>query len=139
VRLRGRWRSQRSVWSKIFLPLMAVIFIAVTALVVMSIHQIAHGNGVLESINDKCDENRVSCEVAEEMVLSLFPIAIAVLSLFLLRLRWVRAQYRSYAWKHPEELLEAEIPSAEIVGRDDLCKVLQHDLESRWENEEGIP
>jgi hypothetical protein len=138
-RLHERWRAQRSLWSKVVLPLMGVIFIAITALVVLSVHQIAHGNGVLESIDKKCDKNGTACDVAKEMVLSLFPIAIAVLSLFLLRLNRVRSRYRAYAQKHPEELLEAEILSSEIVGRDDLCHVLQHDLESRWENEEGIP
>lgn len=136
-RLRGRWKADRSAASKLFLPAMGIVFLAIATLVLLSVLQIVSGHGILHSIDKRCEDNRVSCDVVKDMVLSLFPIAIAVLSLFLFRLHRVRSGYRTYAWKHPEDLLEAEIPSSEIVGRDDLCKVLQHDLQRRLKNDEG--
>ncbi|MFL5782835.1 MAG: hypothetical protein ACJ760_16075 [Thermoleophilaceae bacterium] len=137
--MRGRWTPHRSLWSKVLLPVMVIVFVLIATLVALSVDEMVAGNRVLAGINDRCENNHLACDVVSGMALSLFPIAIAVLSLFLFRLHRVRSGYRRYAWKHPEDLLEAEIPSSEIVGRDDLCKVLQHDLESRWENEEGIP
>jgi hypothetical protein len=117
---------------------MSVVALGILVLVGLAVGELIWGDGDLLGVDSACSTAGTSCGLLQSMVLSLFPISVAVVWVFLVRLDRVRSKYRKYAWEHPAELLETKIPSPHIVGRDDLCKILQKDLESRWEVE-GLP
>jgi hypothetical protein len=134
----GRWKSKRPVATSVLVPLLTVFFFLVTGLALVAGYELLWGDGDLLGLDAKCKMADRSCGLLTSLALSLYPISAAVFWIFIVRLDRVRKNYRKEAWKHPDQLLETDIPSAQIVGRDDLCEVLQKDLARSSEDETGV-
>jgi hypothetical protein len=113
---------------------MAVAFVAIAALTVFAIVSIFNKHGGLAGADARCKEAAASCAVVSGVLLTIVPISIAVIWVLVWRLDRVRRAYRREAQQHPDRLLDTDLATDEIVGRDDLCHVLQDDLWSAWED-----
>ena len=116
---------------------MAVAFVAIAALTVFAIVSIFNKHGGLDGADARCKEAAASCAVLSGLLLTIVPISIAVIWVLVWRLDRVRRAYRLDAQQHPDQLLDTDLATDEIVGRDDLCGVIQDDLWSAWENGES--
>ena len=134
---RGRWKTRKRL-AILVVPLMALAFVTIAALTVFAIVSILNKHGGLDGADARCRDAPASCAVLSGLLLTIVPISIAVIWVLVWRLDRVRRVYRREAQQHPDRLLDTDLATDEIVGRDDLCRVLQDDLWSAWENGESI-
>jgi hypothetical protein len=135
--LRGRRRWTRRRWKRKLrfftyaIGVVSLIVVAVTAgATVRAIADIG-GDGKVITIKGSCSPG-TSCHLISWGFFAFVPIACTIVYL-LYRLWLVRRKYQKHAYKHAARLLDTELLSSKIVGRDDLCDILQKDLEARWE------
>lgn len=137
----GRWRSNRwdgrarTVTVALGTFMVAVVLVFVVGMVAALVYAIGPPEGALVPIEEECGPG-TGCSLFWWGYFALVPIAAAVV-FFLVRLEAVRFTYRSYAHDHPDELLDTKLLSPVVIGREDLCDVLQGDLQSRWEDDDG--
>jgi hypothetical protein len=88
--------------------------------------------GLLADLDSGCRDTGFSCGVLSGTVTSVLTISFATALFLFLRFRQVKRRYRRRARTQAEELVQAgKTHFPEIVGRDELCKVLIDDLRDR--------
>ena len=128
---RRRWRARPRLGTYAIAAVAAGVIGVVAAGFGASLYEAFGGDGKVVTIKGSCEPG-TSCHLISWGFFAFVPIAAAIVYL-LYRLERVRRKYRAYAHDHADQLLDTELLSPVIVGREDLCEVLQKDLESRWE------
>jgi hypothetical protein len=119
------WR-RRVVIVAMLIAIAVVLALTVPAFVAIS----RRGGGGPLGLDNRCDKAAFSCGVVGSLLISIVPIAAAVLTLLLWRLSHIRRQYRKRARKVPEVLVQTTAANA-VVGRQGLCDVLQANVQDR--------
>jgi len=115
-----RWHRRRAIL-EIFSYLGAIAFVAVVAwsFVVMLI-----GPGILTRLNERCTTYSAACGVDIGILIPLLSVATAS-AIFLFSRRRLVKKARTV----PQRLVETATPDiGQIVGRDELCRVIMEDL-----------
>ena len=123
-----RWRRRRSTVSIFeilsYLGAIALVVVVVWAFVVMLL-----GPGILTHLNDRCDQYSAACGADVGFLIPLLSVALASAIFFFYRLRHVTSPVVRKAKTDPEDLVETATPDiGEIVGRDELCRVIMEDI-----------
>ena len=127
---RPRWKPRpwRRRFAIVVLSLPGLVALALTVLAVIAI--IDRGGGGTLGLDRRCDKAAFSCGVLASLLISVVPIAAAVLTLLLWRLSYIRRTYRKRARSEPERLVQTTVAD-DVVGRQGLCDVLQANIQDR--------
>ena len=88
----------------------------------------------MKGVKRRCDQTGFACTVASSIFFTAGPLLIGSFVFVFARLRLVRRPFLKEARERPTELVEtAGEMLGEVVGRDDICNVLQSDLHDREE------
>jgi hypothetical protein len=102
--------------------------LALAVVVVWSIVVMFDGPGILTGINASCGKNSVACGAEVGFLIPLLSVALAS-AIFLYRFRRVTSPVVRRAKTKPQHLVETATPDiGEIVGRDELCRVIMEDI-----------
>jgi hypothetical protein len=117
-----RWRRRRST---VILEIISYAgAIALVVIVVWSIVVMLIGPGILTRLNERCTTYSAACGTDIGILIPLLLVAPAS-AIFLFR----RLRLAKKARTMPQQLLETATPeSGEIVGRDELCRVIIEDI-----------
>ncbi|MDQ3849977.1 MAG: hypothetical protein M3296_05110, partial [Actinomycetota bacterium] len=86
----------------------------------------------LKTAETRCDRTGFACSIATSIFFTALPIAIGSFLFVFRRLRKVRRRFVKQARGHATDLVEtAGQIVGRVVGRDDVCNVLQEDLRHR--------
>jgi hypothetical protein len=127
---RPRWKPRK--WRRrLLITLLSLSGAVVLAITVAAIIAIVHrgGSGFL-GLDSRCQDAAFSCGIVGGLLISIVPIVVAVLTLLLWRLSYIRRRYRRRAQDTPQQLVETAV-SDYVVGRKGLCDVLQGNLQDR--------
>jgi len=123
-----RWRRRQSrvtileISSYIGALLLAVV-------VVWSIVAMFTGPGILTGINKSCNNNSVACGADVGFLIPLLSVAAATAIFLFYRLRRVTSPVVKRAKTKPQRVVETATPDiGQIVGRDQLCRVIMEDI-----------
>jgi hypothetical protein len=123
-----RWRRRRftvtilEVFS--YLGAIALVVVVVWSIVVMLI-----GPGILTRLNNRCGQYSAACGADVGFLIPLLSVAAASAVFLFYRLRHVTSPVVKKAKNTPEYLVETATPDiGEIVGRDELCRVIMEDI-----------
>ena len=107
-----------------YLGAIALVVVVVWAFVVMLL-----GPGILTSLNNRCDRYSAACGAEVGFLIPLLLVALASAIFLFYRLRHVTSPVVSKAKTSPQDLVETAAPDiGEIVGRDELCRVIMEDI-----------
>jgi hypothetical protein len=107
-----------------YLGAIALVVVVVWAFVVMVI-----GPGILTRPYDRCERYSAACGADVGFLVPLLSVALASAIFFFYRLRHVTSPLVRKAKSDPEDLVETATPDiGEIVGRDELCRVIMDDI-----------
>ena len=107
-----------------YLGAIALVVVVVWSLVVMLL-----GPGILTSLNKRCDEYSAACGADVGFLIPLLSVAAASAIFLFFRLRRVTSPVVKKAKTKPHHLVETATPDiGEIVGRDELCRVIMEDI-----------
>jgi hypothetical protein len=128
-RWRGRLRMVIAGWTVALLALILVAWLARAVFVVFALRK---PWDVLPNADTACRSVSVSCGAITGWFTSVLSIALASIVFLFWRFWRVQRRYLRKARKHPRDL----VPTAgaifgDIVGRDDLCRVVMEDLRTR--------
>jgi hypothetical protein len=102
---------------------------ALLVVVVWSFVVLLLGPGILTSLNNRCDQYSAACGADVGFLIPLLSIALASAIFLFYRLRHVTSPVVKKARNNPEDLVETATPDiGEIVGRDELCRVIMEDI-----------
>jgi hypothetical protein len=114
---------------------LGIVVLAVTATATVAWNLITGSPLLSVTMNDvkqRCEETGFACNVATSLFFTVGPLLVGSFVFLFLRLRLVRRPLIRDAKERPEDLVEtAGELSGKIVGRDDVCNVLQEDLRER--------
>ena len=123
-----RWRRRRlrvtilEVFS--YLGAIALVVVVVWSIVVMVI-----GPGILTRLNNRCGDYSAACGADVGFLIPLLSVAAASAIFLFYRLRRVTSPVVTKAKTKPHHLVETATPDiGEIVGRDELCRVIMEDI-----------
>ncbi|HEX2084156.1 MAG TPA: hypothetical protein VHF89_00610 [Solirubrobacteraceae bacterium] len=126
-----RWKRN---WFRTVLVLGGqLVLLAFVAFAVGSLISVLRGEPlpfVWEPVNTECTENNAqACGVLTGIFFTAFPVILATSFLVNRKLRRVRRRYLRRARRQPNELVQtAGNIAGDIVGRDDVCDIIQEDL-----------
>ena len=107
-----------------YLGAIALAVVLVWSLVVMLI-----GPGILTNLNNRCDDYSAACGAEVGFLIPLLLVALASAIFLFYRLRRVTSPVVSKAKFNPQDLVQTAAPDiGEIVGRDELCRVIMDDI-----------
>ncbi len=107
-----------------YLGAIALVVVVVWSFVVMLL-----GPGVLTRLNDRCDRYSAACGADVGFLIPLLSVALASAIFLFYRLRHVTSPVVRKAKTKPHQLVETATPDiGEIVGRDQLCRVIMEDI-----------
>jgi hypothetical protein len=123
-----RWRRRRSTVTILeissYLGAIALVVVVAWSVVVM-----VSGPGVLRGLNDRCGKYSAACGADVGFLIPLLSVALASAVFLFYRLRHVTAPVVKKAKTKPHQLVETATPDiGEIVGRDQLCRVIMEDI-----------
>ena len=123
-----RWRRRRSTVAILeilsYLGAIALVVVVVWSFVVMLL-----GPGILTRLNDRCDRYSAACGADVGFLIPLLSVALASAVFLFYRLRHVTSPVVKKAKTKPHHLVETATPDiGEIVGRDELCRVIMEDI-----------
>jgi hypothetical protein len=123
-----RWRRRRSLVTILeFLSYIGAVALGVV--VVWSIVVMIIGPGVLTRLNKRCDQYSAACGADVGFLIPLLSVALASAIFLFYRLRHVTSPVVGKAKTNPQDLVETAAPDIrEIVGRDELCRVIMEDI-----------
>ena len=123
-----RWKP-RKLRRRVLIALLLLSGAVVLAITVAAIIAIAHrgGRGFL-GLDGRCQNAAFSCGIVGGLLISIVPIVVAVLTLLLWRLSYIRRRYRRRAQDTPQQLVETAVADY-VAGRKALCDVLQGNLQ----------
>ena len=123
-----RWRRRRlrvtilEIFS--YLGAIALVVVVVWSIVVMVI-----GPGILTRLNNRCGDYSAACGADVGFLIPLLSVAAASAIFLFYRLRRVTSPVVTKAKTKPHHLVETATPDiGEIVGRDELCRVIMEDI-----------
>ncbi len=123
-----RWRRRRlrvtilEIFS--YLGAIALVVVVVWSIVVMVI-----GPGILTRLNNRCGDYSAACGADVGFLIPLLSVAAASAIFLFYRLRRVTSPVVKKAKTKPHHLVETATPDiGEIVGRDELCRVIMEDI-----------
>ncbi|MDQ3935014.1 MAG: NACHT domain-containing protein [Actinomycetota bacterium] len=132
-----RWRpSSRRGWNKVVVGGAVIVLAVFTIAFFWGIGAVIAGDATMIGLGDSCGPG-TTCHLFSWVFFSLVPIAATIVWVFIVRLDRIRFHYRRRAYERPDRLLETELLTHSIVGRDHLCEIIQRDLQSRWETSEA--
>jgi hypothetical protein len=123
-----RWRRRRFTVTilEIFSYLGAIVLVVV---VVWSFVVMLIGPGILTRLNNRCGQYSAACGADVGFLVPLLSVAAASAIFLFYRLRHVTSPVVKKAKNTPEHLVETATPDiGEIVGRDELCRVIMEDI-----------
>ena len=107
-----------------YLGAIALVVVVVWSFVVMLL-----GPGILTRLNDRCDRYSAACGADVGFLIPLLSVALASAVFLFYRLRHVTSPVVKKAKTKPHHLVETATPDiGEIVGRDELCRVIMEDI-----------
>jgi hypothetical protein len=107
-----------------YLGAIALVVVVVWSFVVMLL-----GPGVLTRLNDRCDRYSAACGADVGFLIPLLSVALASAIFLFYRLRHVTSPVVRKAKTKPHQLVETATPDiGEIVGREQLCRVIMEDI-----------
>ena len=107
-----------------YLGAIALVVVVVWSLVVMLL-----GPGILTNLNNRCDRYSAACGAEVGFLIPLLLVALASAIFLFYRLRHVTSPLVSKAKTNPQGLVQTAAPDiSEIVGRDELCRVIMDDI-----------
>ena len=107
-----------------YLGAIALVVVVVWSFVVMLI-----GPGILTRLNARCGAYSAACGADVGFLVPLLSVAAASAIFLFYRLRHVTSPVVKKAKNTPEHLVETATPDiGEIVGRDELCRVIMEDI-----------
>ena len=107
-----------------YLGAIAFVVVLVWSLVVLLL-----GPGILTNLNKRCDQYSAACGAEVGFLIPLLLVALASAIFLFYRLRHVTSPVVSKAKTSPQDLVETAAPDIrEIVGRDELCRVIMEDI-----------
>ena len=123
-----RWRRRRSTVTILeissYLGAIALVVVVAWSVVVM-----VSGPGILRGVNDRCGKYSAACGADVGFLIPLLSVALASAIFLFYRLRHVTAPVVKKAKTKPHQLVETATPDiGEIVGRDQLCRVIMEDI-----------
>jgi hypothetical protein len=123
-----RWRRRRSTVTILeissYLGAIALVVVVAWSVVVM-----LSGPGILRGLNDRCGKYSAACGADVGFLIPLLSVALASAVFLFYRLRHVTAPVVKKAKTKPHQLVETATPDiGEIVGRDQLCRVIMEDI-----------
>ena len=123
-----RWRRRRSTVTILeissYLGAIALVVVVAWSVVVM-----VSGPGILKGLNDRCGKYSAACGADVGFLIPLLSVALASAVFLFYRLRHVTAPVVKKAKTKPHQLVETATPDiGEIVGRDQLCRVIMEDI-----------
>jgi hypothetical protein len=95
------------------------------------------GGGHVSVVDEHCRGREFSCGVAAGVFTTVLPILVAFVSFAFIRVGRVGVRYQRHARSEPHRMLQAPKPEAGIVGRDDLCEVLEQEFERHEEEDQN--
>ena len=108
--------------------LLGIVVVSVVTVLVTLIRGDAWGV-TMGDISERCDATGFACDVSTSLVFTLAPLLLASLVFLVWRLTGIRRPLVEAAKKRPAEYVEtAGNIVGEVIGRDDLCQVLEDDL-----------
>ena len=126
-----RWRGeQRRRSSRVARPVVLVLTFALLIVIIASALAMLDKDFAWLEL-DRCGDRSFSCGIFAGLLVTIVPLLLAYALLVFWRVESVRRKYLAYAQKHPAELVESGSKTREVVGRDDLCDVIQLDLQDR--------
>lgn len=129
--LRQRWTGRRR-WRRLATRIFYWAFAGVlTVLAVVTILSLANGDKrePLTSLGNRCTSTGYGCTVFNQLLFTAAPLALGFIVFLAWRYRRIPAGYLRQARESPTELVEtAGSIFGEVVGREDLCDVLQTEL-----------
>jgi hypothetical protein len=103
--------------------------IALVVVVAWSVVVMVSGPGILRGLNDRCGKYSAACGADVGFLIPLLSVALASAVFLFYRLRHVTAPVVKKAKTKPHQLVETATPDiGEIVGRDQLCRVIMEDI-----------
>lgn len=118
-------------WRQVRFALLAVAASGLTLAAVVAVWAVANGEKPKLSISaqKQCMESGYACTIFTSLLLTAAPLIIGFVVFLALRYRWIPTAYKRQAKEHPGELVEtAGSLGGRVIGRDDLCNVLQDEL-----------
>ena len=107
-----------------YLGAIGLVVVLVWSLVVLLL-----GPGILTNLNKRCDQYSAACGAEVGFLIPLLLVALASAIFLFYRLRHVTSPVVSKAKTSPQDLVETAAPDIrEIVGRDELCRVIMEDI-----------
>ena len=107
-----------------YLGAIGLVVVLVWSLVVLLL-----GPGILTNLNKRCNEYSAACGAEVGFLIPLLLVALASAIFLFYRLRHVTSPVVSKAKTSPQDLVETAAPDIrEIVGRDELCRVIMEDI-----------
>ena len=102
----------------------ALVVVVVWSLVVMLL-----GPGILTNLNNRCDKYSAACGAEVGFLIPVLLVALASAIFLFYRLRHVTSPVVGKAKANPQDLVQTAAPDiSEIVGRDELCRVIMDDI-----------
>jgi hypothetical protein len=138
--LRPPTRWSRGWWYRVRQLVVFAIALALLAVAVASVGYVLYalitdlsGNGRSpRGLRDSCEETGLACTVTVSLFLTAGPILVASGAILYWRTRRVKRPFVRAARENPTEFVEtAGDIVGDVVGRDDLCEVVQADLRDR--------
>ncbi len=130
-----RWRWNGRWWQRplrVGLWLLFLFTLYVTLASIVSVWRGEPSGPGLGTAVEHCGETGFACSVVSSIVFTFIPLAITFGLFLFRRLTRVRRRYVVEAHNRPTELVEtAGSIVGTVVGRDDLCDVIQDDLRDR--------
>ena len=123
-----RWRRRR--WKVSILEISSYLGALVLAVVVVwSIVAMFTGPGIMAGLNSRCTQYSAACGADVGFLIPLLSVAAASAIFFFFRLRRVTSPVVKRAKDKPQHVVETATPDiAQIVGRDELCRVIMDDI-----------
>jgi hypothetical protein len=123
-----RWRRRRSTVTILeissYFGAIALAVVVVWSIVVMFI-----GPGILTRLNNRCGQDSAACGAGVGFLIPLLSVAAASAIFFFFRLRRGTSPVVKRAKTKPQHLVETAAPDiGQIVGRDQLCRVIMEDI-----------
>jgi hypothetical protein len=127
--LRQRLILWRGRLQRIRIPVALTVAVIVLTFVLTTLAAvpILSGHRILDGADQNCAEAPFSCGVVTGVFFTVLALALAFASFVIWRVRWVARGYVQTAVKRPTELVETA-SSMEVVGRDELCEVIEQNL-----------
>jgi hypothetical protein len=123
-----RWRRKR--FTVTILEILSYLgAIALGVVVVWSFVVMLIGPGILTRLNERCGKYSAACGADVGFLIPLLSVALASAIFLFYRLRHVTSPVVRKAKSSPQDLVETATPGiGEIVGRDELCRVIMEDI-----------